>query len=277
MIQRTSGGHYAFFTRSLPQLPMCLLFIAHQAHNHWPLILASNRDEFHQRATAAAHYWQDNPQWLGGKDLEAGGSWLLLNRNGRFGALTNVRNGQLAAGKLSRGELVKRAASLDHGGSINGRDFGGFNLLTGVLNGGQWQMQVTSNQSDPQPRSPLNAGIHGLSNASLNTPWPKVASGRRELHQLLSDTDGEAALEQGLWQLLSNRNQAPEVELPDTGISRDMELLLSSRFIVNQRYGTRASTLLLVDRQQRALFVERSFDTAGGLQSETRERFSFDG
>ena len=254
---------------------MCLLFIAHQAHPHWPLILASNRDEFHQRATAAAHYWQDNPQWLGGKDLEAGGSWLLLNRAGRFGALTNVRNGQLAVGKLSRGELVKRAAARDHGGPINGRDFGGFNLLTGVLKHGRWQMQVTSNHSGPQPSSPLNAGIHGLSNASLNTPWPKVASGRRELHQLLTHSGSEATLEQGLWQLLGNRDQAPEVELPDTGISQEMELLLSSRFIVNERYGTRASTLLLVDGQQQALFIERSFDTAGALQSETRERFSF--
>ncbi|MDN3637799.1 NRDE family protein [Simiduia curdlanivorans] len=254
---------------------MCLLFIGHQAHAHWPLILASNRDEFHQRPTAAAHFWPEQPQWLGGKDLEAGGSWLLLNQRGRFGALTNVRNGQQTTGKLSRGELVKRAAAIDHAGAIDGREFGAFNLVTGALRGGHWQLEVRSNQSWPMPSSTLNAGVHGLSNASINTPWPKVASGRRELRQLLSSSGSEAELELGLWQLLGNRDPAPVTELPNTGIDRDMELLLSSRFIVNQRYGTRASTLLLVDRQQRALFIERSFDATGTQVGETRERFSF--
>lgn len=254
---------------------MCLLFIAHLAHPQWPLIIASNRDEFHQRPTAAAHYWPENRQWLGGKDLEAGGSWLLLNKHGRLGALTNVRNGQLATSKRSRGELVRRAAALDHAGAIDGRDFGGFNLVTGVLRGEQWQLEVKSNQHAAEPSSTLNAGIHGLSNASINTPWPKVASGRRELQQLLTKASSEAELEQGLWQLLGNRDQAPLAELPDTGIGSAMELLLSSRFIISERYGTRASTLLLVDRQQGALFIERCFDAAGAQQGETRERFSF--
>lgn len=255
---------------------MCLLFIAHQAHPQWPLIIASNRDEFHRRATAPAAFWPDYKHCFGGKDLEAGGSWFLINLEGKLAALTNVRDSSLSKGAKSRGQLVLDAVlSRCTDDAIAPLEFGGFNLLSGHLAHNQWQFSVHTNNPLGERIRPLSAGVHGLSNAALNTPWPKLATGKLAVQQALSACTTQPALESALWNILADRRQAAKAQLPDTGIGTELETLLSSRFIVSEDYGTRASTLLLVDPQQRGQFIERSFDAAGKLTGEVRSLLHF--
>lgn len=246
---------------------MCLLFLAHRIHPEWPLIIAANRDEWHARATRAAGFWPERPDWLGGKDLEAGGSWLLASRAGRLAALTNVRAPNQAAGKLSRGQLVTSAiaSELTPAAFCEGLDncaYSGFNLICGAWRERHWQLCYASNRGGAAVRL-LKPGLYGLSNAELDTPWPKVASGKAALEALLTAQPTETALRRGLWQLLADHRQAAPCQLPDTGVGQDWEALLSSRFIVSAQYGTRASTLLLCDAHGRIQLFERSFDAAG--------------
>lgn len=253
---------------------MCLLFIAHRVHPEWPLIIAANRDEWHSRATRTAGFWPEQPDWLGGKDLEAGGSWLLASRTGRLAALTNVRAPSQAVGKVSRGQLVHAAVASAQAPTafcegIDGRDYSGFNLICGAWQDRHWQLSYTSNRSRAAVRA-LEPGLYGLSNAELDTPWPKVTDGKAALRALLDAHPTEAALRQGLWQLLADGQPADPCRLPNTGVGKDWETLLSSRFIVSSQYGTRASTLLLCDVHGRLHLRERSFDAAGNCTDEQR-------
>lgn len=241
---------------------MCTLLVAYEVHPRYRLILAANRDEFYERPTAAAAYWGEAPHLFAGRDLVHGGSWLGVTRAGRIAALTNFRAPQ-EAGKHrpSRGHLVSEFLKEEITPEEyverlrgNGVAYSGYNLILGDTD----RLYYYSNKSDEFLR--IGPGVHGLSNHLLNTPWPKVVRGRESLIRLLESGD---FCTEDIFAILADRTQAPDEQLPDTGVGLETERLLSSTFITSERYGTRSSTLLLVDHELQAAFVERSFDPGG--------------
>jgi uncharacterized protein with NRDE domain len=238
---------------------MCLILMAYEMHPRYRLILAANRDEFYDRPTAAAAYWEDAPDLFAGKDLVHGGTWFGVNRRGRFGALTNYRDPNMARqdapsrGGLVSGFLQTEAGAGDYLEQLAGDAsvYNGFNLLLGDV---ESECLCYSNVSGQSVR--LTPGIHGLSNHLLDTPWPKVMRGREALAKVVAAPEFSR---EDLFAILADRTQAPVELLPDTGVGLELERLLSSIFIASPRYGTRSSSLLLVDRERRMSFVERSF------------------
>lgn len=253
---------------------MCLILFAHQASPGHALVLAANRDEFFARPTGPADYWADAPQVLAGRDLEKGGTWMGVTRDGRWAAVTNYRDGARAeSGSRSRGELVARyligeasAASYAAAVARAGAQYHGFNLLVGDAHGVHY---VSNRGGQPQALEP---GIYGLSNHLLDTPWPKVERGKGELVTLLKRNPVDPA--GPLLALLADRRPAPENDLPETGVSRDWERLLSSVFIRAPGYGTRASSVLLIERGGEASLCERSFGADAELLEDRRFRFT---
>ncbi|AFU99848.1 NRDE family protein [Simiduia agarivorans] len=246
---------------------MCLIFLAIQQHPRWPLIVAANRDEFHHRLTRPAQRWPEQPQWLGGKDLQAGGSWLMASEQARWAALTNIRNPAAPVAQGSRGTLILDALR-GRAPALNA-DVGGYNLLKGELSPGGWQIDYHTNGGGIHPPGSqrLKPGCYGLSNAGLDSPWPKVTQGKSAFVNAVG-TEEDADLRQALWALLAHRATADTAELPDTGVGLEWETRLSARFIVSPDYGTRASSLLLLDGQGRGQLWERQFDNAGEMQNE---------
>jgi uncharacterized protein with NRDE domain len=246
---------------------MCLIGLALNAHPRFPLVIAANRDEFFDRATAPLDWWRtspDTPWLLGGRDLEAGGTWMALSEHGRIGMLTNVRDpSRHRPDAPSRGALV--TAWLD-GNDTEARGHNPFNLIGGDLRSGQWWWR-----SDRQSATPLTAGVHALSNAALNEPWPKV----RRLTQAMDDAlrgDGDTMTDR-LFALLADRSTAADADLPDTGIGVERERMLSPIFIATPegRYGTRCSTIVLGERVQehwRMSVIERTHDRYGGTMQQ---------
>lgn len=244
---------------------MCLILLALQQHPDYPLIIAANRDEFYQRPTRPMHWWPQQPV-LAGQDITAGGSWMAINRQGRFAALTNYRETSPASSNTSRGALPLQW--LNHEGDLpafrqqlTATPYAGFNLLFGNIANGQ--LFHLSNRHSAL--TPLDNGIHGLSNALLDTPWPKITSATPVIRSLCQ----QAFVVEDWFSLLASRQQGDDAQLPDTGIGLASERLLSPRFIHSNDYGTRSSTVVAVDRQQRIQVWERSF-TADGLPSATR-------
>lgn len=249
---------------------MCLVLIALNSHPDYALIVAANRDEFYDRPTAPAGFWEDVPAVLAGRDLKAGGTWLGIDRRGRFAAVTNYRQGRReAAAPRSRGHLVSDFLTMDIGAPqaierarADARLYNGFNLIAGDV----CELLYFSNR-EGRART-LGSGVYGLSNHLLDTPWPKVTSTRSALGALLSGDPSE--LTDGLFALLSDRSRPADEELPRTGIGLEWERLLSSAFVVSSRYGTRSSTVVLVGRDGGIVFVERSFGPAGWPAGEVR-------
>ncbi|EIK54834.1 hypothetical protein YO5_18752 [Stutzerimonas stutzeri TS44] len=246
---------------------MCLIVFAWRPGHALPLLLAANRDEFHARPSLPLAAWEDAPAIIGGRDLQAGGTWLGIRPDGRFAALTNIRNGGQPAGRRSRGELVERylrdeLAPADYlaGLAAGIGDYAGFNLLAGTARE-LWHF----NSQSGAPRR-LEAGVYGLCNADLDTPWPKLRRARSALAARLELADIEALL-----QLLDDREPAPDAELPSTGVSLEWERRLSSIFITGAEYGTRASTALLRWQDGAVDIHERRFGPAGVL-GDTRYR-----
>jgi uncharacterized protein with NRDE domain len=247
---------------------MCLIVFAWQMHPDFPLVLGANRDEFLDRPTRPAAFWSDCPDLLAGRDLRGGGTWLGVTRAGRIAAVTNFRQGTAqATGARSRGLLVSDALTADrrpdaHLDAVAAeRDrYEGFNLLLAVGN----TLHYYSNRDGAPAR--VEPGLHGLSNALLDTPWPKVARARTALAGLL-DCNRDSLLE-GMLALLADQARPADDELPDTGVSLAWERCLSPVFITSPDYGTRSSTVLLVDRHGRVSFLERSFDHATGNTSD---------
>lgn len=255
---------------------MCLILFAHQAHPKYPLILAANRDEAYARPAAPAAFWHDHPDIYGGRDLDRGGTWLGLTRCGRVAAVTNFRNGNgRRTAPRSRGELVSGflagragAAAYLRQVETEGGQYNGFILIAGDLDALYW----LSNRGPGVERIP--PGVHGLSNHLLNTPWPKIKRSKQAMEALLGA--GEKELTAGLFEILSDRSEALDHELPDTGVGLKRERELSANFISGERYGTRASTVLLVDRRSDVLFIERSFGAGGRPLDEIGNRFRLD-
>ena len=258
---------------------MCLILFAWHAHSAYPLVFAGNRDEAYDRPSAAADFWREDARIFGGRDLEKGGTWLGVSRSGRIAAVTNYRE-RPKAGKMprSRGEL---AAQFLHGEAApetylrralpSFGDYGPFSLLVGDRES-LWYCSNRAGANEP-PRA-LAPGVYGLSNHLLDTPWLKVTSGKLRLSRLLG-TD-EAALTVGLFDILSDRAPAPDSDLPDTGVGPHRERELSPLFIAGEHYGTRASTVVLIDRKGEVLFVERTFGPRGAPLETTEKRFSLE-
>ena len=237
---------------------MCLILFSYKNHPRYRLILASNRDEFYDRPTRSLDFWPENPDILAGRDERKLGTWLGVNRNGRFAALTNFRN--LSAIKHdgpSRGLLVSDYLLSDrpprdcleelkeHAGT-----YSGFNLLIGDHRGFLYFSNMDNVIHDVSP------GVHGLSNAWLDTPWPKVEQGKRALGSVLDGT-GEI-LPDDLFGLLTDDSRPDDQDLPDTGVGLEWERTLSPLFITSPTYGTRSSAVLLVDHDGRMVFAERT-------------------
>lgn len=237
---------------------MCLIALAHRVHPRFPLLLAANRDEFTDRPAAPAHFWPDAPHLLAGRDLRAGGTWLGITRTGRFAAITNHRDlRRPPVGGPSRGGLVRAALEgvLD---TANTGPYEGFNLIHGPLHALRYHTNIRPDDA------PLPTGILGLSNAFLDTPWPKVQRAKAALAALVDGPD--EALLPGLFALLADETPAPDQHLPDTGLPRHLERAASPIFIRSAGYGTRCSTVLLVDTDGRVRFEERT--TGGGVVTE---------
>lgn len=246
---------------------MCLILVGWRAHPAWDLLIGANRDEFHARPSAAAHWWAGEPAVLAGRDLEAGGTWLGITAQGRFAAVTNVRDpGSRQADARSRGELAAEflrgtAAARVAAESVARRIglWNGFNLLLG--DGEElWYLGTQS----PLPRQ-LQPGVHGIANAALDTPWPKVVDGKAEFAAALAQIDPEP----GVFAALADRRLAADERLPDTGVGLERERALSPRFVRTPHYGTRCSTYVAL-RGPRWVFREKSWTPSGTLAGERR-------
>jgi uncharacterized protein with NRDE domain len=253
---------------------MCLVLLAWRVHPDFPLVFAGNRDEAYARPSAAAGFWADDPGIFGGRDLEKGGTWLGVTRGGRLAAVTNYRDGTAArTAPRSRGELVANfLRGADDPRAYLGRvaarasDYGGFALIVSDLQRMYWLSNRGQGIGEVPP------GVHGLSNHLLDTPWPKVTRGRERLSALMNSD--EAKLVAGLQEVLADRTVAADPELPDTGVGLQRERELSPSFVAGERYGTRASTVLLVSRGNEVVCVERRFGPRGVPQGEAAQRFA---
>lgn len=249
---------------------MCLILVAWRAHADYPLVLAANRDEFHAREAAPARWWQ-GPDILAGRDLSAGGTWLGIARDGRFAALTNYRDPTIAARAApSRGELVPATLASTLPVQLrlqqlrrSAASYNGFNL---IFSDGE---RLAVFESVPGNGRVLGPGVYGLSNHLLDTPWPKLRTAKSALNAAMTRLPDQ----QPLLELLRDERQADDAQLPRTGVSIEWERLLSSAFIRSPDYGTRCSTILLIDRRGGVRFSEWSWDESGTLSSQVEHRF----
>lgn len=238
---------------------MCLIAVAYGVHPHYPLIVAANRDEFLDREADAAHFWPDEPRILAGRDRRALGTWMGITTQGRFAALTNYRDLRRApVNGPSRGLLVRDALRSEPAPDAEPRD--GYNLLHGPVHALRYRSNVSGADE------PLGQGFHGLSNAFLDTPWPKVQRAVAGLERIAGQPDPDV---EALFALLADDVPARDEELPDTGLDLERERALSSIRIDLPGYGTRCSTVLLVDRDGLVRFEERTLRTGQVV----RERF----
>jgi len=233
---------------------VCLILVAWQLHPVYPLVVAANRDEFHRRPSAPAGPWPEAPAIRGGRDLEAGGTWLAVREDGRLAAVTNVREPGVPQGPTSRGALPRafllgdqQAGAFARG--IRGEDYSGFNLLLADREELWW----CSNRADAPRR--LEPGLYGVSNRLLDTPWPKVVKAKMRFEAALKHLpDLEPCFE-----VLADPAPAADGELPATGVPLAWERLLSSIFIQSADYGTRASTVVTRDLEGGFRLEERLF------------------
>ena len=254
---------------------MCLAVVALDAHPRYAVVVAANRDEFHARPTARAHWWNDahGRPLLAGRDLEQHGTWLGVARSGRFAFVTNVREPSRHDPRApSRGALVPAvlrdardvhtsvAAVVDEA-----RAYNGFNLVAGQPGAAVFASNRTAGVES------LAAGIHGVSNAWLDTPWPKLTRAKAGMAAWIASSSDD------LWPLfdaLADRELARDADLPQTGVSLERERMLSAPFIRSADYGTRSSTVLAIARDGAARFIERAFDAAGESQGDVEFRFT---
>ena len=238
---------------------MCIIFIAVAQHPDYPLIIAANRDEFYRRPTMDSHWWKKYPQVLAGLDLQAGGTWMGINKTGHIGALTNIRNPKRELPNApSRGDLVVNYLTGTKSDTHFAKEltsqrerYNGYNLLFGHFT----ELKVYNNHSNTVLS--LHPGFYGLSNSELNTPWPKLSRGVEAMTAYIEQS--RSIHSSYLFDLLQDETTAPTEELPLTGVPLEWEKRLSSIFIRSVEYGTRSSTILLVNRQQEVSWTERVY------------------
>ncbi|PCJ32180.1 MAG: hypothetical protein COA99_16630 [Moraxellaceae bacterium] len=257
---------------------MCLLICAKNTHTNYPLILIANRDEYYHRPALAAQYWSENENILAGKDLSDGGSWLGITRQGRIAAITNYRNpsenipNATSRGSLVRGFLQGDSPAFSYLSNIKNSDipYNGFNLITGNINE-LWCLSHPTKAIEP-----IEEGIQGLSNARLNTPWPKVTDGKEALQNLITinQSCNEKLNHRELLGILNKRNVAQDQYLPDTGVGIESERALSPSFVLLPGYGTRVSTALTVDHNGNVEFTEITWNQNGEQEKQVSFEFS---
>lgn len=248
---------------------MCVLALAWNVHPRWRLLLAGNRDEFHERPTAALSHWEPARDMMAGRDLRSGGTWAGLDRRGRMAVVTNVRDPSIALpqapsrGRLTTEFLTTGGSAAAYGQALlaSAADYAPFNLLVSDAT----RCEFISNYPAPRQMS-LSDGVHGLSNGDLDEPWPKT----RRLAAALADwlASGESDLEP-LWRALADESRALDDELPDTGVELERERMLSATFIRDPVYGTRASTLIAIGYDGQGWISERRFGADGEFTGET--------
>lgn len=239
---------------------MCLIVFAWQIIPGMPLLAAANRDEFYVRSSAPADWWNDHPAVYAGRDLQGGGTWIGITRNGRFAAITNVRapSGNRAEtptrGMLVADYLIGKATPQDYISLIAGdaRRFNGFNLLIGDRSTLVWYSNMY--EDDPRNGKPLTPGIYGLSNATLDAPWPKVVRTKAQFASLLC----QGAPEEAYFEMLTDTARAPDCRLPKTGVSLEWERTLSAVCIESPEYGTRSSTIVRLYDGDEVMLHERT-------------------
>lgn len=253
---------------------MCLIVFSYKKHPQFNLIFAANRDEFYNRSSQQAQFWEDYPYILAGKDLKSGGTWMGITKEGRFAAITNYRDlSESNKEDTSRGHLVLDflKSSVDpeeYASDVHekGASYNGFNLIVG--NPAERLFYISNQKEDIAEIQP---GLHGLSNGLLDTPWPKVREGKQGLRRLIEHDHLNSA---DLFELLRNEKRADDEELPDTGVGMELERQLSPMFIRTKKYGTRNSTVVTVDKDGEVWFHERVYER-GKTSIKQEQRFTF--
>ncbi|PLX67127.1 MAG: hypothetical protein C0603_10730 [Denitrovibrio sp.] len=236
---------------------MCLILFSYKTHPDYKLILAANRDEFYERPTRPAHFRDDRPDILAGEDIQANGTWMGITKAGRFAALTNYRApADMVHNRHSRGLLVYDFLKSDISPASylslfneTTTQYNGYNLIAGDID----TLYYYSNKTESCQK--LDAGIYGLSNALLDTSWPKVDIGKQKLTEITS----EHFTTEDLFTILRNDKRAQDDKLPSTGVSLEFEQLLSPMYIESEQYGTRSSTVITIDYDNRVNFTERTY------------------
>ena len=252
---------------------MCLAVFAYRVHPKYPLLFATNRDEFYERPTRPAQFWENHPNLLAGKDLKAGGTWLGVTKNHRFAALTNYRDmTSIKENAPSRGYLVtdflkSDISPVEFFQSIkpNAAAYNGFNLLFGTTD----NLYYFNNQHLELRK--LEPGYYSLSNAFLNTKWPKTEKAISDFKELVQDNKLQ---EEQLFELLRNTETFPDHKLPSTGLPIEKERMVSSIFILSDDYGTRCSTLLFANPDKHTTFIEKTYQP-GSLEVMHSEHHTF--
>lgn len=250
---------------------MCLVVVAFRVDADYPLIVAGNRDEFHARPARDAAWWPDEPDVLGGRDLQAGGTWLGLHRAGRFATVTNYRDADQPSARLrSRGELVSgfltsALSPAEYLQTIAADDYAGFNLLVSDTQ----TLAYLSNRGGGLRELP--AGVYGLSNATLDSPWEKVERSKSLLQRLVA---AGSSNETELMRLLADRQKGPASEVRSDRLPFATAHAITAPFIVLPDYGTRCSTVVRAAAAGNWTFLERRFDAAGKRRGESSYAFS---
>jgi uncharacterized protein with NRDE domain len=253
---------------------MCLFFCAFELHPEYRLLIAANRDEFYERPSQPARFWPEAPDLLAGRDLQGGGTWFGITRSGRIAAITNYRdprshrNDAPSRGILLTDYLLGHDGPADYLEGVRRKAavYNGFNLIVGTPQ----RLCYYSNRKGGV--IDLTPGLYGLSNHLLDTPWPKVSRGKEIFADLLNR--GVKPDPEELFSILSDRSIVEDRLLPQTGVGLEWERILSARFIASPVYGTRSSTLLYVDREDRVTFIERNFNSGAGSGETTRFEFT---
>ncbi|HKI77874.1 MAG TPA: NRDE family protein [Ignavibacteriaceae bacterium] len=255
---------------------MCLLLIANKIHPEYKLIISANRDEFYNRPALQAQFWKDYPELLAGKDLEGGGTWMGITKSGRFSAITNYRDFHNPAktdaptrGLLTTGYLTGMKSAEKYSEKLRKKSFeyNGFNLVFGTID----DLFYYSNISNHLVK--LSSGLYGLSNALLNTPWPKVTKSKEKMAELFSSHTLTA---ENIFKFLSDTETAEDEQLPETGLDIERERALSSNFIKTEHYGTRCSTVILVDNNNKVNFIERTFTPEDQIPGDVKFEFNIE-
>lgn len=252
---------------------MCLIGVAYRAHPKHELVLAANRDEFHQRPSAAAGRWAEHPQVFGGRDLRQHGSWLALTTSGRLAAVTNVRRMVPPDPSApSRGQLVSKflldgASAAEFAAQLaeDAGNYSGFNLL--LYDGAELRFVTNTPEFRHEPVTP---GVHVVSNATLDTPWPKATRLKKAMEAWVGDAWESF---NPLFKALADRTPGADAELPETGVGRQLEKLLSAPFIVSPNYGTRCSTVVAIGGGH-IDFSEKRFEPSGLAAGHTEQRLA---
>ncbi len=255
---------------------MCLILFSYQKHPIYQLVLAANRDEFYSRPTAPLGFHDKAGQILSGQDLKHNGTWLGLTKTGRMAAITNFRDpSTIVENAPSRGNLVSDFLASDESSKAylekiksTRKQYNGFNIIVGDVTG----IFYYSNREDKIQAIP--PGVHGLSNKFLDTPWPKIEKGKACLKEIIAAK--EKINPEDLFSILKDHTYPPSHMLPNTGVGPCWEKILSPLFISSKYYGTRSSSIILMEKTGRATFVERTFFAAdSGPKEENTREFSF--